>query len=147
MDPYTEEAYNYSLRGGHDGQYLYLLFEWEDETDSRDRQSWYFDQVASKWKQENKYANHKNDKFYEDKFGMMFPIGSPEGFASGTCTVTCHAGLTNPAPGQKSDTCRRRRSKRHNLWESFPQIRYSSSGPAWPRRSRPPGRNAEWPRI
>ena len=94
MDPYTGESYNYTLRGGHDGEYLYLLFEWEDDTDSRDRQSWYFDSGDSKWKQENKYANHKNDKFYEDKFGFMFPIGNPEGFASGTCTVTCHGSLT-----------------------------------------------------
>jgi len=101
FDPFTGEGYKYSLRGGHDGEYLYLLFEWDDETDSRDRQSWYFDQVASKWKQENKYANHKNDKFYEDKFGMMFPIGNPEGFAGGTCTVTCHGGLADPQPGEK----------------------------------------------
>ena len=101
FDPYTGEGYQFSLRGGHDGEYLYLLFEWDDETDSRDRQSWYFDQVASKWKQENKYANHKNDKFYEDKFGMMFPIGNPEGFSTGTCTVTCHGGLTDPQPGEK----------------------------------------------
>ncbi len=93
MDPYTGESYKYSLRGGHDGEYLYLLFEWEDDTDSRDRQSWYFNPVTSKWQQENKYANHKNDKFYEDKFGFMFPIGDPEGFAGGTCTVTCHTSL------------------------------------------------------
>jgi len=93
MDTYTGESYNYSLRGGHDDEYLYLLFEWEDESDSRDRQSWYFDGVASKWKQENKYANHKNDKFYEDKFGFMFPIGDIEGFDVGTCNVTCHGGL------------------------------------------------------
>jgi len=61
MDPYTGESYNYSLRGGHDGQYLYLLFEWDDDTDSKDRQSWYFDEAAGTaglWKQENKYANH-----------------------------------------------------------------------------------------
>ncbi len=101
MDPYSGESYKYSLRGGHDGEYLYLLWEWEDDTDSRDRQSWYFDGVASKWKQENKYANHKNDKFYEDKFGMMFPIGNPEGFAGGTCTVTCHGSLTDPQSGEK----------------------------------------------
>jgi len=101
MAPYTGESYSYSLRGGHDGEYLYLLFEWEDDTDSRDRQSWYFDGVDSKWKQENKYANHKNDKFYEDKFGFMFPIGSPAGFNEGTCTVTCHPGLTNPQSGEK----------------------------------------------
>ncbi len=77
MEPYSGESYSYSLRGGHDNEYLYLLFEWEDDTDSRDRQSWYFNEVTSKWQQENKYANHKNDKFYEDKFGFMFPIGDP----------------------------------------------------------------------
>jgi len=93
MDPYTGESYSYSLRGGHDGQYLYLLFEWEDDSDSQDRQSWFFNSESSKWQQENKYANHKNDKFYEDKFGFMFPIGNPEGFAGGTCTVTCHGDL------------------------------------------------------
>lgn len=102
MDPYTGESYKYSLRGGHDGEYLYLLFEWEDDDDSRDRQSWYFDSADSTWKQENKYANHKNDKFYEDKFGMMFPIGNVEGFSDGTCTTTCHSGLTDPQAGHKT---------------------------------------------
>ncbi len=100
FDPYTGESYKYSLRGGHDGTYLYLLFEWEDDNDSRDRQSWYYD--GTKWRQENKYANHDNDKFYEDKFGMMFPIGNPEGFAGGTCTVTCHGGLINAEAGHKA---------------------------------------------
>ena len=104
MDPYTGESYSYSLRGGHDGTNLYLLFEWEDDTDSQDRQSWFFNPAAGvtgEWQQENKYANHKNDKYYEDKFGFMFPIGNPEGFASGTCTVTCHTGLADPQPGEK----------------------------------------------
>ena len=100
FDPYTGESYKYSLRGGHDGTYLYLLFEWEDDNDSRDRQSWYYD--GTKWRQENKYANHDNDKFYEDKFGMMFPIGNPEGFATGTCTVTCHGGLVDAEAGHKA---------------------------------------------
>ena len=102
MDPYTGESYNFTLRGGHDGTDLYLLFEWEDDTDSRDRQSWFFNEVTSKWQQENKYANHKNDKYYEDKFGFMFPIGNPEGFATGTCTVTCHTKLAAPQPGEKT---------------------------------------------
>ena len=101
MDPYTGESYNYSLRGGHDGEYLYLLFEWEDDTDSQERESWFFNPDTSKWQQENKYANHKNDKYYEDKFGFMFPIDNPEGFSAGTCTVTCHGGLTDPQTGQK----------------------------------------------
>ena len=97
MDPYTGESYKYSLRGGHDGEYLYLLFEWEDDSDSQDRESWFFNEGTSQWQQENKYANHVNDKFYEDKFGFMFPIkvngAYPEGFAGGTCTVTCHGSL------------------------------------------------------
>ena len=106
FDPYTGESYKYSLRGGHDGEYLYLLFEFDDAEDSQDRESFYFDPATKTWKQENKYANNKNDKFYEDKFAMMFPIkvngAYPEGFATGTCTVTCHSGLSNPAPGQKT---------------------------------------------
>ncbi len=106
FEPYTGESYKYSLRGGHDGEYLYLLLEFEDAEDSQDRESFYFDPATKTWKQENKYANNKNDKFYEDKFAVMFPIkvnGTyPEGFATGTCTVTCHSGLSNPAPGQKT---------------------------------------------
>jgi len=107
FDPYIGEIYKYSLRGGHDGEYLYLLFEWEDDTDSKERESWYFEPISSTWKQHNKYANHKNDKYYEDKFAMMFPIKNaqgdyPQGFQGGTCTVTCHANLTDPQPGQKT---------------------------------------------
>lgn len=106
FDPYKGESYKYSLRGGHDGEYLYLLLEYEDEADSMDRESFYFDPATSTWKQENKYANHKNDKFYEDKFGFMFPIkvngAYPAGFKEGTCTVTCHGGLTGTAAGTKS---------------------------------------------
>ena len=97
MDPYTGEAYSYSLRGGHDGENLYLLFEWDDDTDSQERESWFFNPDAGltgEWQQENKYANHKNDKFYEDKFGMMFPIGTPENFDTQTCFATCHGSLT-----------------------------------------------------
>ena len=94
MDPYTGEAYSYSLRGGHDGENLYLLFEWDDDTDSQERESWFFNPITTKWQQENKYANHKNDKFYEDKFGMMFPIGTPENFDTQTCFATCHGSLT-----------------------------------------------------
>jgi len=106
FDPYTGESSKYSLRGGHDGEYLYLLFEYEDDADSRDREMWYFEPISKTWKQDNKYANHKNDKFYEDKFAFMFPIkvngAYPEGFATGTCTITCHGGLTDPQPGQKT---------------------------------------------
>jgi hypothetical protein len=106
FDPYTGESYKYSLRGGHDGEYIYFLLEFEDDEDSMDRESFYFDPASKTWKQQNKYANNKDDKFYEDKFAMMFPIkvngAYPEGFATGTCTVTCHSGLSNPTPGSKT---------------------------------------------
>lgn len=106
FEPYAGETNNYSIRGGHDGTNIYFLLEWDDDTDSRDRESFYFDGVTKTWKQENKYANFKNDKFYEDKFAMMFPIkvngNYPAGFATGTCTVTCHKGLTAPTAGQKT---------------------------------------------
>jgi len=107
FDPYVGEKYKYKLRGGHDGTYLYLLFEWEDDTDSMDREMWYFDPNTKTWKQDNKYANHKNDKNYEDKFAMMFPIKDAAGnypvdFAAQTCAATCHPGLANPQPGQKT---------------------------------------------
>ncbi|MBT8235145.1 MAG: hypothetical protein KJO04_03045, partial [Bacteroidia bacterium] len=107
FDPFTGEAYNFSLRGGHDGEYLYLLLEWEDDSDSQDRESWYFKPDSQTWHQHNKYANYKNDKYYEDKFAMMFPIADasgnyPEGFQGSTCTITCHANLSDPQPGQKT---------------------------------------------
>lgn len=106
MDPYTGEKYKFSLRAGHDGEYIYFLMEWEDDTDSKDRESWFFDPINQKWQGENKYANHKNDKFYEDKFSFMFPIKQngayPEGWEAGTCTVTCHQGLADPQPGEKT---------------------------------------------
>ncbi|PKP36821.1 MAG: hypothetical protein CVT98_06990, partial [Bacteroidetes bacterium HGW-Bacteroidetes-15] len=54
FDPYTGESYKYSLRGGHDGEYLYLLFEFDDAEDSMDRESFYFDPATKTWKQEDR---------------------------------------------------------------------------------------------
>jgi hypothetical protein len=106
FDPYLGESYKFSLKGAHDGTNLYLLLEVEDSNDSRDRESFYFDAVSKTWKQEHKYANNKNDKFYEDKVGFMFPIKDatgavPAGWNEGTCTFTCHGNLTGAGAGDK----------------------------------------------
>lgn len=106
FDPYMGESYKFSLKGGHDGTNLYLLLEVEDSQDSKDRESFYFDAVTKTWKQEHKYANNKNDKFYEDKVGFMFPIKDatgaiPAGWNEGTCTFTCHGSLTGAKAGDK----------------------------------------------
>ncbi|NOR88552.1 MAG: hypothetical protein GQ527_13185 [Bacteroidales bacterium] len=92
--PYTGEKYNFTMRSGYAGTDIYFLLEWEDGDDSKDRQSWYFDPTDKLWKGEHKYANANNDKFYEDKFAFLFPIGDVSGFAASTCYATCHQNLT-----------------------------------------------------
>lgn len=107
FESYMGESYKFSLKGGHDGTNLYLLLEVEDANDSRDRESFWFDATTKTWKQEHKYANNDNDKFYEDKVGFMFPIKDatgaiPAGWNEGTCAFTCHGGLTGAGAGDKA---------------------------------------------
>ncbi len=90
FEPYSGEEYDFTMRAGYYDDEIYFLLEWDDEEDSKDRQSWYFDTDDMLWKGEHKYANHADDKFYEDKFAFLFPIGDVEGFEAGTCYATCH---------------------------------------------------------
>ena len=92
--PYAGEKYNFTMRSGYSGSDIYFLLEWEDADDSKDRQSWYFDATDKLWKGEHKYANTSSDKFYEDKFAFLFPIGDVTGFSASTCYSTCHENLT-----------------------------------------------------
>ncbi len=99
FEAYEGEEYPFTMRAGYVGSDIYFLIEWEDAEDSKDRQSWYFDGDTKKWKQEHKYANDANDKYYEDKFAFLFPIGTVDGFSSSTCYATCHSSggtITNP---------------------------------------------------
>jgi hypothetical protein len=91
--PFDDEAYDFQLRAGYHGDRIYMLLEWGDDDDSKDRQSWYFDDTDMLWKQEHKYANHENDKFYEDKFAFFFPIGTVDNFNTSTCYAVCHQNL------------------------------------------------------
>ena len=90
FDPYSGEAYDFTLRAGYTETDIYFLLEWVDNIDSKDRQSWYFDTDDKLWKGEHKYANDATDKFYEDKFSFLFPIGTVDGFDASTCYATCH---------------------------------------------------------
>jgi hypothetical protein len=99
--PYSGEEYDFTLRSGYYGDDIYLLMEWEDADDSKDRQSWYFDPADNLWKGEHKYANYEADKFYEDKFAFLFPVGEVNGFNSATCYATCHKSSTIDAPKDK----------------------------------------------
>ena len=93
FEPYSGESEDFTMRAGYYEDSIYFLLEWNDDADSKDRMSWYFDPQDKLWKQEHKYANSENDKFYEDKFAMLFPIGTVDGFESQTCYATCHQGL------------------------------------------------------
>ncbi len=98
FEAYEGEETNFTMRSGINGDNIYFLVEWEDADDSKDRQSWYFDGTAKLWKQEHKYANAADDKYYEDKFAFLFPIGTVTGFDSQTCYASCHTAstITNP---------------------------------------------------
>lgn len=94
FDPYSGEKYDFTLRAGYKDDEIYFLMEWDDDEDSKDRQSWYFDADAKLWKGEHKYANDATDKYYEDKFAFLFPIGDVDGFSTSTCYATCHTAST-----------------------------------------------------
>ncbi len=107
FDPYTGESNKISLRAGHDGEYIYMLLEVDDPQDSRARLPYFFDPKTQTWHQQHKYANYVHDKWYEDKFAMMFPIKDasgaiPAGWNDNTCTMTCHKNLPGATAGQKA---------------------------------------------
>jgi len=91
FEAYEGEEYGFTMRSGYVGEDIYFLIEWEDDKDSKDRQSWYYDATAKRWMGEHKYANNPTDKFYEDKFAFLFPIGDVDGFSATTCFATCHS--------------------------------------------------------
>ncbi len=91
--PYAGEKYNFTMRAGYTDTDIYFLLEWIDAEDSKNRQSWYFDEIENLWKREHKYANNEDDKFYEDKFALLFPIGEVTDFSTNTCNSTCHSNL------------------------------------------------------
>ena len=90
FEAYEGESNAFTMRSGYVGSDIYFLIEWEDDMDSKDRQSWYFDPSDKLWKGEHKYANATDDKFYEDKFAFLFPIGTVDNFSASTCYATCH---------------------------------------------------------
>ena len=101
FDPYTGEKQDFTMRSGYSGSDIFFLLEWVDGDDSKDRQSWYFDPADNLWKGQHKYANAANDKYYEDKFAFLFPIGEVSGFDASTCYATCHQNLTLENPKDK----------------------------------------------
>ena len=94
---FTGETYTFTLRSMHDATDIYFLAEWADPTESLTREGWYFDTTTNLWKQQNKIPTSATDKWYEDKFAMMWPTASTilTDWNASTCYSTCH-GVTSP---------------------------------------------------
>ncbi len=97
---YAGMSYNVSMRSMYDADNIYFLIEWDDNTLSLDRETWYFDPAAKLWKQESRYPTFNADgimtrqAFYEDKFAILWNIDkSVAGWDASTCYASCHTGI------------------------------------------------------
>ena len=88
--PFVGETADFKMRAMYDAENLYILLEWDDAKDSYDRQSWYFADGA--WSQQNKFPATDDDRYYEDKIGVMWAAAGMDNWG-GDCYETCHMGL------------------------------------------------------
>lgn len=103
---YVGTGNDFKIRAQYDANKIYMLIEWDDANESRDRQTWYFDPGTKKWMQESRYptfdggGNQTRKAFYEDKFSFLFNVNnSTANWATLSCYATCHTGLS-PADGK-----------------------------------------------
>jgi hypothetical protein len=96
---YGGKSYNVSMRSLYDKENVYFLVEWDDNTFSVDRETWYFDSTDKRWKQESRYPTFNSDDvmireaFYEDKLAFLWNIdNSVVGWKDATCYKSCHTG-------------------------------------------------------
>lgn len=96
-----------TLRALHDDANLYMLVQWDDPTESLQRQPWVKQEDGS-WKQlkNNDDTGHENT-YYEDKFAMLWDINA-RGFEKQGCNAACHMatdgminGIPAKSPGRK----------------------------------------------
>lgn len=97
---YHGKAHNFSLRSMYDNENVYFLAQWDDNTESLDRETWYFNPVTKRWAQENRYPTFNGesvmtrDGFYEDKFAFLWNVNnSVPDWNTKTCFASCHTGI------------------------------------------------------
>jgi hypothetical protein len=98
---YWGRAYNFSMRSMYDANNIYFLVEWDDNTESFDRETWYFNPTTKRWAQESRYPTFNGsgvmirDGFYEDKIAFLWNVdNSVANWNSTTCYASCHTGLS-----------------------------------------------------
>lgn len=81
------------LRAVHDGEKIYILAQWDDETFNVDRRRWFFDGPEDPLKPEESAAGWTS-QLNDDKIGLAFeiePASSPFGtFTEVGCAASCH---------------------------------------------------------
>lgn len=86
------------MRSLHDGEYIYLLMQYADPTESLERFPW-IKQADGSWKQNvNKDSTGHENTYYEDKIGMFWDINA-RGFAKKGCDVACHMAVNGQVNG------------------------------------------------
>ena len=92
-----------TLKAVYSGDMFYMLLQYADPTQSV-RRSPYVKQADGSWKKlsDPDDKGGDNNKFYEDKFALIWNIGnSIKGFSSAGCMVACHAGEAGKPFGNK----------------------------------------------
>lgn len=74
---------NVTVKALYDDKNIYMLYEWEDPTDSQARGPWV--------KEGDKLVKKQFSSDYEDKFGVIWNINdSTKGFSEQGCAISCH---------------------------------------------------------
>jgi hypothetical protein len=92
-----------TMKAVYSGDMVYLLLQYADPTQSV-RRSPYVKQADGSWKKlsDPQDKGGDNNKFYEDKFALIWNIGgSIKGFDEQGCMVACHAGEAGKPYGNK----------------------------------------------
>jgi hypothetical protein len=92
-----------TIKAIHAGDMLYMLVQYDDPTESV-RRSPYQKQSDGSWKKVSDPDDKggDNNKFYEDKFALIWNIGnSIHGFSQTGCMAACHMGEPGKPYGNK----------------------------------------------
>jgi hypothetical protein len=86
-----------TLKAAYFGDMLYMLVQYQDPTDSK-RRGPFQKQADGSWKKLKDPADKGGDDnvYYEDKWAMLWPIGTIKGFETKGCGIMCHVGEGKP---------------------------------------------------
>jgi hypothetical protein len=89
------------LKSLYDAEYIYLLLQYNDPTESLARFPWVKQQDGS-WKQMmNKDSTGHDNTYYEDKVGIFWNINTKD-FSNEGCMISCHMDIDgDTSPGRK----------------------------------------------